>query len=186
MSNPGDPKRIVGVLRKFLLTRLLKSSIRKMRDDPSQQERLKSAGGSAEGIEMFSAYPDSMIDCLAESLAEAIVEDPNYYHEHNNVDPRRLNEIMSAKKAAWKWFNSDNTENTVTEEQMKRDGAALLCRKGRGHLESGRFSSARVFLEKACELDESSSEAWLALADALTGMGLIEEAKHARSRSASS
>jgi uncharacterized protein HemY len=184
MSTSPIRRKILGGLQKILLKRLLKFSMRKMRDDPSVRERLQSEGKSTEGAELIFGYPDNMIDCTAEALAEAIVADPGYYREHHEVNVKLYNEILQNKKQAWKWFNSDEPAHKVTEEQMKRDGAALLCRRGKIHLESGRFSSARVFFDKACELDEKSSEAWLCLADALDGMGLTEDAERAKKRAA--
>jgi hypothetical protein len=63
------------------------------------------------------------------------------------LESAKLTERMATKSDVVSWFEKGRTEDApfnVSEKQIKRDGATLLCKKAASYFERGMFSQAET------------------------------------------
>lgn len=162
-----------------------------LRDNPDARARF-AEHSEPEGLENLLEMPDFVLDLIAgalreallEGLAEARMKDPNATIEQVQLTDARLQEFLSRHESLTEWFNANTPTQPVSEEIMKRDGSQLVCRKARDRLNAGLYAQARNLFKRAAEIDPSHADAWIGMADALTALGLEEEAALARTRGA--
>jgi tetratricopeptide (TPR) repeat protein len=184
---------IISSAKRYVLQKSIASayeaSLMLMRKDPeATRKKLSESGKSIEGLEDIFSMPDFVVKRLAECTAELIVDDPrmnDILKGKAELESAKLTEKLGTKVDVVDWFNktkSDHPQARVSEEQVKRDGAELLCRKAASYFERGLFSQAEKFFSRAVQIDENHADGWAGLADALEALKREEQADQARLR----
>lgn len=160
-----------------------------LRDNPDARARF-AEHMEPEGLENLLGMPDFVLDLIAGALREALLEgleearkkDPHATIDQVKPTDARLQELLARQESLTEWFSANSPLQPVSEEKMKRDGSQLVCRKARDRFNAGMFAQARNLFARAAEIDPTHGEAWLGMADAMTELGLDEEAAIARTR----
>ena len=175
-------------LRKTLAI-IYESGMMLMRKDPeAARKQLIASGKSDEGFDDIFSLPDFVIKRIAECTAEAVTEDPRMTQilkGEAEIESAKLTKKLAAKPDVVNWFEKTRTEHApsnVSEQQIKRDGAILLCRKAAGYFERGMFLQAETFFSRAVEIDDTYVDGWSGLADTFKALGDQERAGSAQAR----
>ncbi len=143
------------------------------------------SGKSTEGVEILQGLPDFMLERMAESMSEVMEKHPDVgavLQGKQEPDMKEVLKALAEKQGVLEWYEKSPAEAEISDQQIKRDGSNLLCRRGKERFEKGLFPQATILFRRAVEIDEKNADAWLGLADALAAQGKDGESEEARAR----